>query len=154
MKNTNQMFKILCCIFALVLPITTLASCDFLQRSNDEVSVDGTQGLKYEVGIGDTYMVSVGEATDEEEIVISAQYDDMPVVLIKDGAFSESDVLKKVTVPEGIKQIGSMAFSNCPNLENVILPQSIEFIGSYAFSKCGKIKSINLLAALDMFFSS
>ena len=40
---------------------------------------------------------------------------------------------RKITVPEGILEIGRFAFANCINLEEVVLPRSLKRIEQGAF---------------------
>lgn len=53
---------------------------------------------------------------------------------IPEGAFSNNDKLRSVTIPAGIKVIESGAFEDCIYLENVSFPNTLKEIGSYAFS--------------------
>ena len=52
--------------------------------------------------------------------------------------------MTKVTLPEGLKTIGTGAFSNCKSMVSVELPQSLTAIGAQAFFKCHKLSSIEL----------
>ena len=56
------------------------------------------------------------------------------VVAIGDGAFSNSNVITSVVIPEGVTKIGEKAFYDCTKLKSVTLPQSVEYIGEFAFS--------------------
>lgn len=51
--------------------------------------------------------------------------------------------IKKVTLPDGITQIGSFAFSNCTNLESINIPNGVDSIGQSAFYRCSSLKSIS-----------
>lgn len=53
---------------------------------------------------------------------------------IGDFAFARS-ALKKITIPDGVTDIGYGSFYHCENLEQVKLPDSVRHIGSYAFDK-------------------
>ena len=75
------------------------------------------------------YIYSKGENFD---VVIPAMHKGKPVVAIDYGAFVDSDVCS-VTVPRGVKQIGSMAFAGCAKLEEVVLSDTVEYIGSETF---------------------
>lgn len=56
--------------------------------------------------------------------------------------FSESDMLKKVVLPDGLKTV--CGFHSCPNLSGIILPESVEKIDSYAFVGCKAISSLRI----------
>jgi len=65
----------------------------------------------------------------------------------------EGDVLvackstkKKVTVPEGIREIGKEAFQGLTKLETVKLPDSVEEIGVRAFAGCKRLQKVSLSA--------
>lgn len=50
----------------------------------------------------------------------------------------------EITIPEGVKTIGSSAFYRMTSLERVILPESLTDIGEGAFRNCAKLKEINI----------
>ena len=63
----------------------------------------------------------------------------------------EGDVLvkcektdEKVTVPDGIREIGAKAFKGLETLEKVVLPDSVEKIGKNAFADCKNLKKVVL----------
>ncbi len=57
-------------------------------------------------------------------------------------AFFGCDVLKSVTISNGVKSIGERAFSECRELKSVTIPDSIASIGDYTFEYCEKLTSI------------
>ena len=56
--------------------------------------------------------------------------------------FSESEMLKRVVLPEGLKTV--YGFNSCPNLSGIILPESVERIDSFAFAGCKAISSLRI----------
>jgi len=50
--------------------------------------------------------------------------------------------LKKVTLPEGLEEIGAHAFAVCTSLERINFPSSLIKIGDYAFEKCLNCRSL------------
>lgn len=50
----------------------------------------------------------------------------------------------KVSLPEGLTSVGSLAFYECKNLTAVVIPNSVTRIGSYAFANCTGIQLLNL----------
>lgn len=48
----------------------------------------------------------------------------------------------EVTVPEGVKTIGSYAFYECDCLKNVVLAETVETVETSAFSSCGSLESV------------
>ncbi len=81
------------------------------------------------------------------EIVIPSQInylgDVYDVTAIKYDAF-KSSYITSVSIPEGVKSIGSSAFSNCYNLESVIIPNSVVEMGMFAFGWCIGLKTVEL----------
>lgn len=63
---------------------------------------------------------------------------------IAEDAFSDCELLEKVSLPDGLLEIGSYAFSNT-NLSEVIIPSSVKKMAGNAFSGCKKLKSLVLL---------
>ena len=78
------------------------------------------------------------------DVVIPAKINGVSVASIKNNAFTDNNILRMVTIEEGIRSIGYNAFSRCENLEEVILPDSVTEIGNYAFVGCTKLEKITL----------
>ncbi len=55
-----------------------------------------------------------------------------------------SDLLKTVTVEDGIESIGNYSFHMCENITTVNLPESLTSINDYAFRGCAGLTSITL----------
>ena len=101
-----------------------------------------TPGLRYTL-IGDSaYYVSIGEATDQN-IVIAAIYNGLPVTTIEATGFQSSPI-RSVFIPKTIVYIGDYAFQYCGNLERVIIPSSVVGIGVGAFKYCVSLKAVRL----------
>ncbi|BCN28913.1 leucine-rich repeat domain-containing protein [Anaeromicropila herbilytica] len=69
------------------------------------------------------------------------------VRVICGGVFTLTE-LKKVTIPESVKIIGSNAFDGQTKLMSVIMNNSVEKIGDYAFYQCESLKNIKLPTSL------
>ena len=66
---------------------------------------------------------------------------DAEIEALPDGAFNGKIGLLEITLPAGLKAIGSNAFNGCFALRNeVTIPAGVETIGSYAFSGCRNAK--------------
>lgn len=66
---------------------------------------------------------------------------------IDNSAFYMCKNLERVTLPEGITQIGNYAFFAC-KLTSINLPEGIESLGVYSFSQCNNLKHIRLPESL------
>ncbi len=80
-----------------------------------------------------------GEAYD---LKIPKNFGKYPVVSIADDAFTMSETLQSVIIPDSITKIGAYAFSRCTELKSVSFPESVQEIGEYAFSGCIALQSI------------
>ena len=82
-----------------------------------------------------------GEAYD---LKIPRTFGKYPVVSIADDAFTMSETLLSVIIPDSITKIGAYAFSRCTELKTVSVPESVTEIGEYAFSGCIALNSIKI----------
>lgn len=55
-----------------------------------------------------------------------------------------SNLIKNVSLPNGLTSIAAGAFSDCMNLASVTIPDSVTSIGDSAFAFCGSLKSITI----------
>ena len=51
---------------------------------------------------------------------------------------------EKLTVPDGVKEIGDKAFSGFKKLKTVTLPDSVQKIGKKAFAECKKLEKVRI----------
>ncbi|MDC7286271.1 leucine-rich repeat domain-containing protein [Blautia schinkii] len=72
-----------------------------------------------------------------EEVRLPENMTSLPV-----STFSNAGVSSSLTLPSGLKSIGSYAFNNC-RVKEVVLPSSLTSIGDFAFN-CSKIESITI----------
>ncbi len=66
------------------------------------------------------------------------------VISIGQNSFTNNTDLKKVILPESVKQICDYAFEYCVSLESIKLPDKLERIGSRAFIDCAALSDIDL----------
>ena len=78
-----------------------------------------------------------GYTGDDTDLVIPSSIQNIPVVSIANVNNGFSYGITSLTIPEGIKTIGSHAFYYRDSLETVHLPGSLENIGLDAFYGCG-----------------
>ena len=66
------------------------------------------------------------------------------VTSIGNSAFVKCELLKSVSLSEGLKTIGSWAFRSCVALEEIVIPDSVLTIEHTAFSYCEKLTSVTI----------
>ncbi len=100
------------------------------------------ENYKYILQSDETISISkyIGEDT---ELIIPSEINGYPVTSIGSGAFSNSDTLISVTIPDSVTSIGLAAFSSCDNLQEVSIPNSITSIPKRAFAWCYKLENIS-----------
>lgn len=77
-------------------------------------------------------------------VTIPSTHDGEPVVSLRGNTFSNMPILKKVTLPDTIKEIRGQAFKNNRLLKEVNIPSNLKYLGGGAFYNCTSIKEINL----------
>jgi hypothetical protein len=82
------------------------------------------------------------ELTSFKELIVPATIDGIPVVAIGNSAFAGLNMIKKLTVSEGILSIGDYAFRNASGLVEVELPLSATGIGKKIFSGCTALEKM------------
>ncbi|MBO7335528.1 MAG: leucine-rich repeat protein, partial [Lachnospiraceae bacterium] len=101
--------------------------------------------LSYVLSDDGTYYSVAGAGTfDGDELLIPSVYNGLPVLRIMPKAFEGCSFLKKVSVAEGVTEIGNGAFLNCSGLEYVSLPDSIASFGNFVFQSCKELKKAEL----------
>lgn len=79
-----------------------------------------------------------------ETLEVPAEIDGKPVVSIGSKfLYSEHDI-KKVVLPESIKNIGNYAFFDMKKLEEINIPASLEQAGYEIFTHDGELKTVNV----------
>lgn len=78
---------------------------------------------------------AAGNADTEVSIPNEVTYDgeDYDVTKIDYGAFQDDTAITKLTVADGIEEIGGLAFGNCSNLAEISLPDSVTNIAKNSF---------------------
>ena len=57
---------------------------------------------------------------------------------------SIKNLIKRVEIGQGAREISCFAFNEFNNLEEVVLPSSLKVIGDYAFANCISLTDINI----------
>ena len=112
----------------LILIILSTTICIF--------SCKGASELEYTLSDDGSYYIvtGMGECTSKR-IVIPKKHDGLPVRVIGQSAFADSDITS-VEVKQGLTEIQDGAFYRCKNLRSVILSETVSYIGKHAFGLC------------------
>ena len=82
--------------------------------------------------------------SDMIDVVIPTEYRGKPVTGIGWDSFRGCQILRSVTIPEGITQIHSFTFFDCNNLESVHLPKSMKNFWGGCFASCNSLKEVTV----------
>ena len=110
-----------------------------------------SKGLSYKLLDNGTYAVTGKGSCINTKIVIPATYEDKPVTTISEGAFSGTESLIKIIIPESVTSIEKNAFINCINLNEVVWKDGksqLNSIGKYAFQADTALKSFTIPASV------
>lgn len=67
-----------------------------------------------------------------------------PVTAIAQGAFSYSNYLTSVEIPNTVRIIGEQAFATCTSLQSIDIPNSVETLGRCAFHTCSAMTTARI----------
>lgn len=85
---------------------------------------------------------TIGLIKNDTQLTIPETYNDKPVIGIRGNVFENVSTLKKIILPETIKEIRASAFKNCINLEEINLPKGITEIKANTFEGCRSLVTI------------
>ncbi len=74
---------------------------------------------------------------------------DGPVTRIGYQAFSNSETLTSITLPDSIYSIDFEAFRNCDRLKFITIPDGVYGIWDYAFGECDSLVAVNIPASVE-----
>ena len=78
------------------------------------------------------------------DVTIPTEHDGYPVTEIGLDSFRGCQILRSVTIPEGITGISSFAFFDCNNLESVHLSKSIKRFFGGCFASCNSLTEVTV----------
>ena len=80
----------------------------------------------------------------EDDLDIQFEAGACPVVAIAPRAFEGCAALRRVILPESLRQIGEMAFSGCSHLRLLTIPGGVQRVGTLAFAKCSQLERVRI----------
>ena len=118
------------------------------EASSGSSDSENPQGLDFYLKDDGTYAVAIGNAKYLSKIVIPSTYLGKAVTEIAALGFGDDSVantiLKEITLPDSITNIGKRAFYYCRNLTSITIPDSVTSIGDQAFSDCSSLTSVTI----------
>jgi len=69
---------------------------------------------------------------------------------IEGDAFYYCDLLKNITFPNGLREIGESAFHSCESLITVDIPNSVQKIAEYAFRDCLSLSFVKVSTSIEV----
>lgn len=89
-----------------------------------------------------TLVRCIDPQTDDLDIQFEAGA--CPVTAIAPKAFEGCAALRRVVLPQGLRQIGEKAFAGCGRLSQLIIPGSVERVGTLAFANCAGLARVRI----------
>ena len=97
---------------------------------------DKVQGYTFELSSDNSYYTFTGiGGSQDKNIVIPSEYENLPVKAIGEKAFSEKTNVQSISIPNTINTIGTRAFYGCTGLTEITIPASVTSIGTQIFYK-------------------
>ena len=108
-------------------------------------------GLEYALNSdGMSYSVTgLGSCTDTD-VLISAEYEGLPVTCVGYRCFSYCQDIRSVVIPEGVTYIDLCAFESCRGLVSITLPSTLTEIHASAFDTCVRLAEVINHSELDI----
>ncbi len=128
-------------LFSVMLSIVML--CSVMLSTGITASAAFEDDILYEINSPDTATIT-GYYGNSSNIIIPQEIEGYTIIAIGDSAFSYSDSIVSVTIPDTVAYIGDSAFHSCTSLRNVKLGSGLEIIAEYAFWDCTLLKSIKI----------
>ncbi len=133
--------KILASLMVVVMVLTAAPLSGFvgMELNLDWLSFDWldfntkASAASYSGTCGDNLTWTFDDATGELIISGTGEMDDYCI----EGCFEPyRNMIKSITIENGVTSIGDSAFNGCTSLTSIAIPDSVTSIGSYAFYKC------------------
>ena len=106
--------------------------------------ISATVGVSYNISADNNYAEVVGYEGTAKRIVVSDEYNGLPVKKIADNAFYNNKNITAVFLPDSVTIIDNNAFYGCSKLVDIEIGNNLLSIGSYAFYNCSKLTNISI----------
>lgn len=102
-------------------------------------------GIEFEfIGNSNYCLISGCYKNISGDVYIGANYNNMRVLGIKDGAFQNCERITGIYLLDGLLSIGNNAFSGCTSLEVLEIPSTVEVIGTNILKDCKNIEKLSV----------
>ena len=116
----------------------TFTSGDYeYQIASKDMLEDGLESLEGTVKI-------TKYSGSESDVTVPAEIDGKKVTWIALEVFKDNKIVEKVTIPEGVVQVGHQVFMGCEKLTQVSFPDSLRILGSGVFRDCKSIVEVTV----------
>ncbi len=94
---------------------------------------NGVEEFKYYIKDDGTIEIVDHIPIGETLVVVPSMIDDIKVTSLGNAVFIDNECITDVVISEGIKSIGSLLFNKCTDLRKIVLPNSLKEIKEDAF---------------------
>lgn len=117
---------------------------DFTTTINSDITLhaEWTEDFTCEINGNETAYTITNYTGDTTDIVLPKSYNGKPVTAIGVNAFSYSEIVESVVIPNTVTSIGGYAFSQCNSLTSITIPASVESMGEDVFYGCDNLTTI------------
>lgn len=115
-----------------------LTACEKSQDSSSDAH------LLYEQRGDHIAVTGLSADCTDENLVVPASHDGLPVAEIANSAFEGNGMIKHVTLPSSLEKIGNYAFADCSALGTAELGDGLETLGIGCFMGCEALKHVSL----------
>ncbi len=129
----TKMLRVIIVIIPFILICLVYYEPHFLYEKTD----DGYHIRFYTIGINNT-----------DEITVPDTHKGKPITGIRGNVFANLKTVRKITLPDTIKEIRGKAFKNDYLLEEVNLPAELTYLGGSAFYNCESLLEITIPAGV------
>ena len=142
-----KILQLLLCLVIILATVLSTSACSLYEFGSDKVNFqyfwwedDNAYHIK------DTNVE--GEIPEDDsdmiDVVIPTEYRGRPVTVIGWDSFRGCQILRSVTIPEGITGIDAFTFFDCNNLKSVHLPKSMKNFWGGCFASCNSLTEVTV----------
>lgn len=136
-------------ILAALMMLSVITVMPTVANAEELVFGDFGYDISYDIFTETDYVTITAYNGIDDVVPIPAEIDGVPVKKIHENVFSKNELIKSVTLPDGLKEIDGFAFLDCTSLTEVIIPESVTAIGGCAFMGCENLETIKLPENLE-----